>query len=120
MVLKREKRGISSGNTIRRLAGAFSSKEYQRYGCLIVTQEVVEDESSIANGILERLDEALSTTGHLTCQFSLNKNRRWLLPDIISSYISCGVGFTDIHVSISAYCKVINFCSKVSVACKSI
>jgi len=98
MVHKGLKRGLNTGNTIRNHPGLPNSRQYRKYGCLVINNDLRGDNSVIAEGVVKDLMSYLPTKGQSSVEYSLNKRRRWELPEHIKSKIELESDSQDIKV----------------------
>lgn len=83
MVLKTEKHGVRTGNTPKRCCPCFLH-QYRTSSC--ITRQFVPNEAQLDEKITDDLGVATALNDGVV--YSLNKKKRWLLPDKIRSQIT--------------------------------
>lgn len=92
MVKKGSKRGLNTGNTIRHCFGDPQLRQCQRYGCLVVSSEVAGEEAHTT------VDDMFLSKGVNGIEFSLNKRKRWEVPEDLKEKIEDEQDSTHIKV----------------------
>ena len=100
MVKKGSKRGLNTGNTIRQHGKGSALRQYQKYGCVVVTSDVGEFDTSATKKVINDLGTTISVKGGSGVEFSLNKQKRWKLPESLKHKINTEQDSTDIQVNV--------------------
>lgn len=87
MVKKGSKRGLNTGNTIRRCLKEQNLYKHKKYGYFVVTSDVTSDDSLSAKSTLKDVSAVIPSNGYTHLEFSLNKKKRWELPECIKQKI---------------------------------
>ena len=98
MVKKGSKRGLNTGNTIRQCSKVPALRQYQKYGCLIVTSKVKPQQSPAAKRVIEDVSSFLPCNESISTEFSLNKQKRWELPENLKLTVDREQDNTDLQV----------------------
>lgn len=99
MVKKSSKHGLNTGNTIRRHSNELGMRQSQSYGCLVVSRQVCGNDSKAAKAATKDIDDIIPSKEPTHVQFSLNKRKRWEVPEFLKSKIEDEQDSTDVEVS---------------------
>ncbi|XP_067944247.1 uncharacterized protein [Watersipora subatra] len=99
MVQKKNKKGRYTGNTIRNYSSNSTVRQYQKYSCLVVNSDVGNDSSNARNAVAE-VSSYIPSNPYQRVELSLNKRRRWELPEQFKSKIEEEQDNPDVKITL--------------------
>jgi len=97
MVKKGSRRGLNTGNTIRNYRHNPALRQYQKYGCLVVTEST--NKSPASNTIMKDIHARLPSSGP-GVELSINKRSRWTVPSQLQQKVYAEHGSENVKITV--------------------